>query len=237
MSALGCLAPRECRVPNSELNTLSNIEQTGPGLDASRSTRCALPCANVAGKRSTRVVMGVSPEMDYQTHGRIARSMPLCGSQFQFAPNLLGIHMDVCLRPHIDKDLEFVRSLYFETMRWAIEPLFGWDEESQEATFAEWFKADEASIITADGQDAGWIHQRLDRRSVFLGSIHVAPAMPRKSIGRVIKTLLAMAGLERNAITLAVMKVNPASALYERLGFVITDEDEYKFYMRAEPNF
>jgi ribosomal protein S18 acetylase RimI-like enzyme len=31
------------------------------------------------------------------------------------------------------------------------------------------------------------------------------------------------------------MKVNPALALYERLGFRITHEDEYKVYMRADP--
>ena len=31
------------------------------------------------------------------------------------------------------------------------------------------------------------------------------------------------------------MKINPALALYERLGFRITHEDEHKFYMRAEP--
>lgn len=144
--------------------------------------------------------------------------------------------MDVCLRPYNDKDFEFVRGLYFETMRWAIEPLFGWDEDRQKTSFTEWFKADEASIIAADGQDAGWIQRRLDKRSVFLGSIYIAPAMQRKGIGSsVIKTLLGTAARERKAITLAVMKVNPALALYQRLGFVITDEDEHKFYMRAEP--
>jgi ribosomal protein S18 acetylase RimI-like enzyme len=29
------------------------------------------------------------------------------------------------------------------------------------------------------------------------------------------------------------MKINPAVGLYERLGFRITSEDEYKLYMRA----
>ena len=29
------------------------------------------------------------------------------------------------------------------------------------------------------------------------------------------------------------MKSNPALALYERLGFRLTHEDEYKLYMRA----
>jgi len=34
---------------------------------------------------------------------------------------------------------------------------------------------------------------------------------------------------------MAVMKINPAIRLYERLGFRITHADEYKFYMRADP--
>jgi ribosomal protein S18 acetylase RimI-like enzyme len=31
------------------------------------------------------------------------------------------------------------------------------------------------------------------------------------------------------------MKRNPAIALYKRLGFQITHEDEYKLYMKASP--
>jgi ribosomal protein S18 acetylase RimI-like enzyme len=30
------------------------------------------------------------------------------------------------------------------------------------------------------------------------------------------------------------MKINPAVALYERLGFRVTHEDEHKLYMRAD---
>jgi ribosomal protein S18 acetylase RimI-like enzyme len=60
--------------------------------------------------------------------------------------------------------------------------------------------------------------------------------MQRKGIGtRVIRTLLDVARQQGRAVTLAVMKINPALAPYERFGFRITHEDEYKFYMRADP--
>jgi ribosomal protein S18 acetylase RimI-like enzyme len=37
-------------------------------------------------------------------------------------------------------------------------------------------------------------------------------------------------------VTLAVMKINPALKLYERLGFRITHEDDCKLYMKAQPH-
>jgi hypothetical protein len=62
-------------------------------------------------------------------------------------------------------------------MRWAIEELFGWDEPHQEASFAEWFHSDEASIIVVEGHDVGWIQKRVDSDSISLGSIYMAPSM------------------------------------------------------------
>jgi ribosomal protein S18 acetylase RimI-like enzyme len=144
--------------------------------------------------------------------------------------------MDVRLRAYGMQDYGFVRSLYFETMRWAIERIFGWNQDGQEASFAEWFNPEEVSIITVDGRDVGWIQQRTEHDSIFLGSIYVAPAMQRRGIGTwVIESLIDSARDQSKAVTLAVMKINPALALYKRLGFEITHEDKYKFYMKVEP--
>jgi len=38
------------------------------------------------------------------------------------------------------------------------------------------------------------------------------------------------------AVTLGVVKTNPALRLYRRLGFQVTHEDDRKFYMRREPD-
>ena len=143
--------------------------------------------------------------------------------------------MNVRLRAYEARDFDFARRLYFETMRWAIERVFGWDEARQNASFAEWFKPEEVSVITADGFDVGWLQKRLDDDGILLGSIYVAPPMQRKGIGSaVIQTLLQLGKEKSKPVTLAVMKVNPARTLYERLGFRITHEDEYKVYMRAD---
>jgi GNAT superfamily N-acetyltransferase len=145
--------------------------------------------------------------------------------------------MHVRLRAYENGDFDFARGLYFETMRWAIERHFGWHETHQQAGFARWFIPEEVSIITIDGADVGWIQQRQERDSIFLGSIYILPAMQRKGIGtHVIKGLLDQAEQRSLAVTLAVMKVNPALNLYQRLGFRITHEDDHKLYMTATPD-
>ena len=117
-----------------------------------------------------------------------------------------------------------------------IESLFGWNQAHQEEGFLPWFKLDEISIITADGIDVGWIQYRVDRDEIFLGSIYVLRTMHRHGIGtHVLRSLLALAGQQSKELTLTVMKINPAVRLYERIGFRITHEDEYKLYMRANP--
>jgi len=144
--------------------------------------------------------------------------------------------MDVCLRAYLAQDFDFARQLYFETMRWAIERLFGWDQAHQEASFAGWFHPGEISIIVADGVDVGWIQQREDAGAIFLGSIYVKPEMQGRGIGtRVLQMFLDLGRQRSQPVTLAVMKINPAAELYKRLGFRITHEDEQKFHMRAEP--
>lgn len=91
--------------------------------------------------------------------------------------------MDVRLGPYQAAGLNVVRQVYFETMRWAIERLLGWDDARQEASFDGWFNPDEVSIIVADRADVGWIQQRINQGAIFLGSIYITPRMQRKGIG------------------------------------------------------
>jgi GNAT superfamily N-acetyltransferase len=144
--------------------------------------------------------------------------------------------MDISLRQACDEDFAFARDVYFATMRWIIESLFGWDQVREEENFARFFKLDEARIITVDGRNVGWIQQHVDDTSINLGSLYVMQEMQRRGIGtEVLRTLLAHAADQSKPITLAVVKINPARHFYERHGFRITHEDKHKFYMRADP--
>jgi GNAT superfamily N-acetyltransferase len=142
----------------------------------------------------------------------------------------------IALRTASSEDFVFARNLYFETMRGVIERLFDWDEAREEKNFAGFFKLDEVRIITANDQDVGWIQEQVEGRTINLGSFYVMPAMQRRGIGtKVLDILLTRAADQSKVTTLAVVKINPARYFYEKRGFRITHEDQYKFYMKAEP--
>jgi GNAT superfamily N-acetyltransferase len=141
--------------------------------------------------------------------------------------------MNISLRAARDEDFEFTRDVYFATMRWIIESLFGWDQVREEENFARFFKLDEVRIIIADGRNVGWIQEQVADNSINLGSFYLIQEMQRQGIGtQVLRTVLAHAADQSKAVTLAVVKINPARRFYERHGFRVIHEDEHKFYMR-----
>ena len=146
--------------------------------------------------------------------------------------------MNIALRKACDDDVAFARNLYFETMREIIEDLFGWDQNREEKNFTGFFRLEEVRIITADGHDVGWIQEQISEQSINLGSFYVAPKMQGRGVGtRVLRMLLETAAKESKVMTLAVVKINPARQFYEKRGFRIAHEDEYKFYMTADPKW
>ena len=61
------------------------------------------------------------------------------------------------------------------------------------------------------GRSVGWIQEQVDDTRINLGSFHVMQEMQRRGIGtQVLRTLLAHAADQSKAITLAVIKINPA---------------------------
>ncbi len=141
----------------------------------------------------------------------------------------------ITLRPARPDDYEFTKQIYYETMRWIIERLFGWDQEREDKKFAAQFKLEEVRIITADGRDVGWIQTLPLEDSLYLGQLYVVPALQRRGIGtEVLTRLIAEARGQGKAITLSVVKINPARKLYENHGFRITHDDEYKYHMRLD---
>jgi ribosomal protein S18 acetylase RimI-like enzyme len=143
----------------------------------------------------------------------------------------------VALRPAIVADLAFCRRIDHETMRPIVDQLFGWDEARQDGNFARKWRVDEVRIITVAAgdawRDAGWLQTAPLDDAVFLKEIYLDPPFHRLGIGtRVMQIVIDEAQRQSKAVTLGVVKINPARRLYERLGFRITHDDEYKFYMR-----
>jgi GNAT superfamily N-acetyltransferase len=145
--------------------------------------------------------------------------------------------MHITLRRGTADDLPFTRRLYLDNMREVSQRAgFAWDEARQTANFDGRFLADEVSIISLDGRDIGWMQIAESEREIFLKQFFVHSAHQRRGIGtRLLQELLGRAAQAGKPVTLGIVKGNPARSLYERHGFQITSEDDYKVYMVTSP--
>jgi len=71
---------------------------------------------------------------------------------------------------------------------------------------------------------------------LFVAQLFVDGPFQRQGIGtEVMNRLIGEAARLDQAVRLAVVKINPALRLYERLGFHTAPEDARKFYMKRDP--
>jgi ribosomal protein S18 acetylase RimI-like enzyme len=138
------------------------------------------------------------------------------------------------LRPACSEDFEYCAHLYFEGMEKTIKEL-NLNMDAQIAGFRQRWDVTQVRIITRDGTDVGWLQSFAKDDALFLVQLFVAAALRRRGIGaEVVQALIEEAARAGRAMTLGVVKTNPALRLYQRLGFRTTHEDERKFYMRRD---
>jgi RimJ/RimL family protein N-acetyltransferase len=143
---------------------------------------------------------------------------------------------ELTLRPAQLADFAFCQRTYLEPMRATIEKL-GLDEASHLANFARRWQVEQVRIVMMHGQVIGWLQTAATDDALFLAQLFVDTSFQRQGIGsRLMRILIEEAARENKAVTLGVVKTNPARRLYERLGFSVTHEDQYKFYMRRHPD-
>jgi ribosomal protein S18 acetylase RimI-like enzyme len=69
---------------------------------------------------------------------------------------------------------------------------------------------------------------------IFVNYIALIPEHQRYGIGAsLIRQVQASAATRGLPVRLNVLKVNPARALYERLGFAVVGEDDVRWYMES----
>jgi len=113
------------------------------------------------------------------------------------------------------------------------EELLEWNEPGQRRVVELALASKETSIIVVDGLDAGWLQVNESSHSIYLGQLYLAPSLQNRGIGTaVMRDLRDKARQAGKALTLDVMKNNRARLLYERLGFRVIGESEYKLKMR-----
>jgi ribosomal protein S18 acetylase RimI-like enzyme len=134
-------------------------------------------------------------------------------------------------------DFDFLYDLHVAAMRRYVERLWGWEEAWQLEYFSRKFDAQKRKIILIDGQDAGVLVVEQKDNQIYIALIEILPRFQGRGVGTAIITNLCNQARERNQpVTLHVLKSNvPARRLYERLGFVVAGEEEYRIRMIKEP--
>jgi ribosomal protein S18 acetylase RimI-like enzyme len=133
-------------------------------------------------------------------------------------------------------EVDALYAIHRETMRDYVAQTYGaWDEADQAARFRERFTPGRYEAIELAGDVIGYIDCERDAEGWHLNNIRVTSAWQRYGIGAaLIHALITRADAERVPVALSVLRVNPARALYERLGFRVVEENETHFRMRRE---
>jgi ribosomal protein S18 acetylase RimI-like enzyme len=115
------------------------------------------------------------------------------------------------LRPARPEDFDYCSHLYFEGMENIIKEL-KLDMAAQIAGFRQRWDVTQVRIVTLDGTDIGWLQSFLKDDALFLGQLFVDKSLRGQGIGtEVVKGLIEEAASVGRAVTLGVMKTNPAA--------------------------
>jgi GNAT superfamily N-acetyltransferase len=142
--------------------------------------------------------------------------------------------MQIAFRPASTQDFQYCKRLYFTGMTEIIEEL-QLNMAAQAVGFREQWELTQVRIITFNSSDVGWLQSTMQDDVLFVAQLFVDGPFQRQGIGtEVMHRLIGEAARLNQAVCLAVVKINPALRLYERLGFKITHEDDRKFYMKRD---
>ncbi len=139
----------------------------------------------------------------------------------------------ISFRRATNADYDFLYQLHVAALREYIELLWGWEETWQQEYFSRKFDPQKRRIIQIDGQDAGVLVVEQQKQHLYIALIEILPQFQGQGVGTAIITDICDQARERSQIvTLHVLKSNsPARRLYERLGFVVAGEEEYRVKM------
>lgn len=141
------------------------------------------------------------------------------------------------LRDVTEVDRDWLYALLRASMRDYVAQTWGaWDEVFQRSRFDDHFTTVDQQIIVVDGAEVGVLIVHHEATRLVLEEIQLLPDHQSRGIGTaVIGDLLTGAAVAALPVELQVLKVNPASALYERLGFAVVGETETHHLMSARP--
>ena len=136
-------------------------------------------------------------------------------------------------RPATEDDRSFLFQAYETTLRRYVDWAWGWNEEFQRTGFSKHFPIAQFRVITVDEQLAGGIFTEEQETLNFIRLLFLLPQFQGRGIGTaLLHEEAAYARQMDKQLHLKVVKINPAKALYDRLGFTLVEEDSATYHMR-----
>jgi ribosomal protein S18 acetylase RimI-like enzyme len=137
-------------------------------------------------------------------------------------------------RPATHADYHFLYALHKLALGTYVEATWGWDEAFQEKLFRDEWEPTANQVVLLGGEPIGCLRVGEHDDCVFVGYIAIMPEHQRHGSGAsLIRQVQASAATRGLPVRLNVLKVNPARALYERLGFTVVGEDDVRWDMES----
>jgi ribosomal protein S18 acetylase RimI-like enzyme len=141
--------------------------------------------------------------------------------------------MKIDIRTATEKDLDILLDVRRQALRAYVPEMWGRSDETRRHIYlVDCLDAAVIQIIQGDGVGIGMLAVEERADEYFIENVVLLPAYQNRGIGtRLVSDVLREAREKGLPVRLEVLKVNPAYRLYERLGFMVTEETSTHFVM------
>ncbi len=149
------------------------------------------------------------------------------------------------LRPYRHEDFEFVYQLGKSGLGPYVEQLFGpWVDSERRAQLAQRVLSHAYELVADGGAEdgangsagLGFLSCETLPTHLSLHQLFIAPAQQRRGLGSaVVRQVQRRAQALNLPLRLRVFCINPAHALYRRLGFAVVEQTPERFFMEWRP--
>jgi GNAT superfamily N-acetyltransferase len=143
----------------------------------------------------------------------------------------------ITFRPTTQADEAFAFRVRETTMRCYVMETWGsWNADEARAQVNEDILSSRSKIIVIDGQDAGLLRVDEFDTYIHIDQLFILPEFQNQGFGRIILVqTLEQAKSLGLPLRLWVLRVNPAGAFYQRLGFRIIEQTQASLHLESLP--
>ena len=143
----------------------------------------------------------------------------------------------IAFRPTTQVDEAFAYRVRETTMRDYVMETWGvWNADEARAQINEDIRSLKSKIIVIDGQDAGVLRVDEFDTHVHVDQLWILPGFQGQGFGRaILGQILEQSKAMGLPLRLWVLRVNPATKFYQRLGFSIIEQTQTSLHLECLP--